>query len=78
MNWIVELVTNDITTNRILIEAETIEKKSYQTLIVDGTEWTLPDNMGLSFAEVIIDEGGCLNKPSMYYANGGSGGIGLR
>ena len=46
----INLVTNGGSSNLILIFAEDLQKKDYQTLIVDGKEWALPD--WLSFADV--------------------------
>lgn len=50
--WIIDLITNNVLGNRIEIEADVIEKIDYQTLIIDGKKWSLPEICGLSFADV--------------------------
>lgn len=50
--WIVELVTQENITNCVELDAMSIEKISYSTVIVDGVEWTLPPIPGMSFARV--------------------------
>jgi len=49
----VELVTDDVICNRIEIPAQSLEKITHQCLLIDGKFWFLPEDMGLSFAEVI-------------------------
>ena len=50
--WDVELVTNDVYVNTIEIEADTVEKIDYYTLLVDGVLWQVPKKLGMSFARV--------------------------
>jgi hypothetical protein len=50
--WRIELVTNDVQCNEVEIDAILVEKPDYQTLIIDGEKWELPDICGMSFARV--------------------------
>lgn len=51
-NWIVELVSEEVVLNIIEIEAENIEKVDYHNLLVDGISWSVPEKLGMSFAEI--------------------------
>ena len=51
--WVVELVVNENVCYPLEIEAENIQKKSFQEIVIDGISWVLPDAAGLSFAEVL-------------------------
>jgi hypothetical protein len=53
----IELVTNEIVTNNLAIDAETLERRNHNILIIDGIIWELPEGIGLSFARVTDEDG---------------------
>lgn len=50
--WRVELITDEIVVNNIIIDAMIIKKIDYQTLNVDGIKWGVPELLKMSFAEI--------------------------
>jgi len=48
--WRIEIVTDEYMCNNVTLFADSVLKVNYQTITVDGREWTLPE--WLSFAEV--------------------------
>ena len=51
-NWNIELVTNGIISNRVELQAGSIEKVDYHNLLVDGVLWKVPKMLGISFARI--------------------------
>lgn len=55
--WLIELVTNDVTCNNVEVSADSVEKIDYHNIMIDGVRWQLPKMLGMSFAEVVKEEG---------------------
>lgn len=49
--WKVELITDYVTCNQLEIDALVIRKDDFQTLVVDGVKWEVPEVLGMSFGE---------------------------
>lgn len=52
----VELITNKCHCTMVEIEAFKLEKLDYHTIEIDGVKWTVPCELGMSFAEIICDD----------------------
>ena len=53
--WMIELITNKITCNRIELEAISVVKTGYYKLLIDGRPWIVPQSAGISFGEVTVE-----------------------
>ena len=53
----IELITNNILSNQVEIEAGALEKVDHHSLLIDGIMWRVPAELGISFGEIEMERG---------------------